>query len=172
MTLVLLTWTPGPHDDHVYSRRSWTDDVVAPTLAGRPVRSTWGVGRHRHGIGPGSLAVLHRQGSHGRGILARGEVTSEVMVGERTRTPGRVTRYVAVTWTQAVPVDLRLDVADLELAVPQVAWRHVYSSGRTLPAVAAEALLAEWGAHVGHPGTLEAVRRAVAEAGDGRSRDT
>lgn len=146
--LVLMTWNPGPDDAHVYSPATWARDVVAPCRAGRPVPSTWGVGRHRHGIGPGVPAVLHRQGAHGRGLVARGEVTSDVMTGERTRTPGRVTRYVEVVWTQAVPVEDRLDVADLELTAPDVGWRHVYSSGRTLAPDLAAALLAEWEAHV------------------------
>lgn len=148
MGLVLLTWNPGPDDDHVYDPAAWVRDVVAPCRAGSPVASTWGVGRHRHGIGPGDAAVLHRQGAHGRGLVARGEVTSPVLTGERTRTPGRITNYVELVWHEAVPVDLRLDVADLELAVPDVGWRHVYSSGRTLAPDLGAALLAEWDAHL------------------------
>lgn len=164
VSLVLLTWNPGRDDDHVYDRRSWAADVVAPLLAGRSVRSTWGVGRHRHGIGPGTGAVLHRQGAHGRGIVARGEIVSGVLTGERTRTPGRITNYVELEWTEAVPVELRLDLADLELAVPDFAWRHVYSSGRTMPADAARAVLAEWAAHLADPVVRETARTLVRDA--------
>jgi hypothetical protein len=148
-----MTWNPGCDDDRVYDRGAWVTDVAAPCLAGRPVASTWGVGRHRNGIGPGVCALLHRQGQHGRGIVARGTVTSDVMTGERTRTPGRITNYVEVTWTEALPVELRLDLSELEQAVPDYGWRTIYSSGRLLPDPVARSVLREWDALYAHPGT-------------------
>lgn len=141
---LLLTWNPGPDDDHAYDPESWDAEVVAPCVAGVGADSTWGVGRHRTGVGPGVGALLYRQGAHGRGIVARGVVTSEVLVGERTRTPGRITRYVGLRWTEAVPIERRLDLRDLELAVPDFGWRTVYSSGRTLPPAVRDAVLEEW----------------------------
>lgn len=157
-----MTWNPGRDDARVYDRRSWVHDVVAPCLAGRPVASTWGVGRHRTGITPGVPALLHRQGQHGRGVVARGTVTSEVMTGERDRTPGRTTNYVEVVWDQAVPVELRLDLAELEQAAPDYGWRTIYSSGRLLPAPVAAAVLDEWDALVRHAGTRRAALALVA----------
>lgn len=154
MTL-LLTWNPGDDDDHVYSPATWVDEVVAPCRDGVPVESTWGVGRHRNGFGPGTPALLHRQGAHGRGIVARGSVTTGVQTGERTRTPGRTTNYVGVVWTQAVPVDRRLDIRELEEVAPDFAWRHVYSSGRLLPGAVAAAVVAEWEALLRHPATFD-----------------
>jgi hypothetical protein len=163
---LLLTWNPGPDDDHVYDRRRWVAEVVLPCLEGRPVASTWGVGRHRTGIGPGVPALLHRQGAHGRGILARGRVTSEVIRGERTRTPGRVTNYVELVWTEAVPVELRLDLAELEQVAPDFGWRTIYSSGRRLPESVGAAVLDEWSALVGHPGTRRETLRVAASYDD------
>lgn len=167
MAVVLMTWNPGRDDDHVYDRRSWSADVVGACLDGRPVASTWGVGRHRHGIGPGCVALLHRQGAHGRGIVARGAVTSPVLTGERSRTPGRSTNYVDVVWTEAVPIQLRLDLSELEQAVPDFAWRSIYSSGRLLPDHVAARVIHEWDALVAHPASRRAardlVRAAVAE---------
>ena len=164
MALLLLTWNPGKGDDHVYDRRSWAADVVVPCLDGQSVVSTWGVGRHRHGIGPGRVALLHRQGAHGRGIVARGSVTSEVLTGERTRTPGRTTNYVELVWTEAVPVELRLDLTELEQAVPDFGWRSIYSSGRLLPDEVSSPVLQEWDALVAHPGSRAAAREVVRAA--------
>ncbi len=168
MATVLMTWNPGPDDAHVYDRRSWLDEVVLPCLDGRPVVSTWGVGRHRHGIGPGCPALLHRQGAHGRGILARGEVTSTVLTGERTRTPGRVTNYVELVWTEAVPVELRIELDELAEIAPDFGWRTIYSSGRLLPGAVSTAVLDEWDALVRHPATRrEALALAASYAGRG-----
>ncbi len=157
-----MTWNPGRDDARVYDRRTWAAEVVAPCLAGQPVASTWGVGRHRTGIGPGVPALLHRQGAHGRGIVARGRVTSEVLTGERERTPGRTTNYVEVVWTQAVPVELRLDLVELEQVAPDYGWRTIYSSGRLLPAAVAALVLDEWDALVGHAGTRREALALVA----------
>lgn len=162
MSLVLMTWNPGRDDDRVYDPRTWLAEVVVPCLAGHDVASTWGVGRHRNGIGPGSAALLHRQGAHGRGVVARGSVTSEVLTGERTRTPGRVTNYVEVVWTEAVPIELRLDLTELEEAAPDFGWRSIYSSGRLLPAGVGAAVLREWDALVAHPGTRREAEALVA----------
>jgi hypothetical protein len=164
--LVLMTWNPGDDDAYVYDRRTWVSEVVAPCLAGRPVASTWGVGRHRNGIGPGSPALLHRQGAHGRGVVARGSVTSEVMTGERTRTPGRTTNYVEVLWTEAVPIELRLDLVELEQVAPGFGWRTIYSSGRLLPEAVSAAVLDEWDALVRHP-TTRTETAALAASYDG-----
>lgn len=155
---LLLTWNPGPDDDRVYDGARWSAEVVAPCAAGEVVASTWGVGRHRHGIGPDQPAVLHRQGVHGRGIVARGVITSGVLTGERDRTPGRVTNYVELQWHEAVPVDLRLDLDDLQPLTPDFAWRHVYSSGRRLPPSTAEVVVAEWQAHLREPVVADALR--------------
>ena len=163
---VLMTWNPGRDDARVYDRRSWATQVVAPCLAGRPVASTWGVGRHRTGIGPGVPALLHRQGAHGRGIVARGSITSEVLTGERDRTPGRTTNYVEVVWTQAVPVELRLDLVELEQVAPDYGWRTIFSSGRHLPEPVGALVLDEWDALVGHAGTRREALALVASYGE------
>ncbi len=140
MHAVLLTWNPGPDDDYVWSPEAWDREVVAAIAASGPVATTWGVGRHVNGIGPGDAAFLYRQGQHGRGIIARGVIRSTPWTAphwdpDRSRR-GAATRIVDVDLHEALPLDLAIEVDELEAVLPEFPWRKVYSSGRrTSPAV-------------------------------------
>jgi hypothetical protein len=149
MSFVLLTWNPGPDDDHVWSPDEWLAVMVAPHLAGRVVETTWGVGRHRNNIGLGDTAFLYRQGQHGRGIVARGVIQTSPESGVRPgRARGRITNFVHVSWQESVPIDLAIEVDELEALGPEFPWRQVYSSGRQLPPEVGRRLTAAWADHV------------------------
>ncbi|WP_409330826.1 HNH endonuclease [Trujillonella humicola] len=47
-------------------------------------------------------------------------------------------------WSEFLPLDRMITVAELEAAAPQFGWRTVYSSGRTVPAEVAARLEALW----------------------------
>ena len=76
MRHVLLTWNPGRDNDQQWSPEEWEADMVARFSEGRTRDSTWSVGNRVHGIEPGDRAYLLRQGTHGRGLVAVGEITS------------------------------------------------------------------------------------------------
>lgn len=151
MHAVLLTWNPGPDDDYVWSPEKWEREVVDAIEANGPVATTWGVGRHVNGIDPGDTAFLYRQGQHGRGIVARGVIRSTPWAAphwdpERSRR-GAATRIVDLELVEAVPLDAAIEVAELEMAMPEFPWRKIYSSGRRTPSSVTERLLHLWRLH-------------------------
>lgn len=152
MPAVLLTWNPGPDDGHRWNPEQWAATVVAACRAGDGFATTWGVGQHVHGIGPGQVAYLYRQGVHGRGIVAGGAITSDPWRGPHPQRPGWTRNHVDVRWHQAVSLDDAVRVADLEQAVPGFGWRQVYGSGRRVPAPAAEQLARAWAERVADVG--------------------
>ena len=152
MHAVLLTWNPGPDNSFVWSPQQWEAAMVEPTQQGRTVATTWGVGNHVNGIGPGDEAYLYRQGSWGRGIVARGVIRSAPWAAphwdEQKARQGLVTHCVDVEWQDAVPVDVAVDVDQLEALIPEFGWRKVYSSGRRAPAMVTAKLRQAWEMHV------------------------
>jgi hypothetical protein len=142
MHFLLLTWNPGPLDDHVFTPEQWNDRLVAPYLRGETVTTSWGVGRHVNDIEPGDVAFMYRQGQWGRGIVARGILLSRPWAAPNQARAGRVTNHVDVEWQEAVEVD------ELEALAPEFGWRQVYSSGRQLPAATGEKLSREWQEHL------------------------
>jgi len=150
MSFILLTWNPGPDNDHVWTPAAWNEAMVLPHLAGQVVETTWGVGRHRHNIGLGDTAFLYRQGQHGRGIVARGVIQTSPERGLRPdRARGRTTNFVHVSWHESVPIDLAIEVEELEALGPEFPWRQVYSSGRQIPPRVGGRLARAWTEHVG-----------------------
>jgi hypothetical protein len=145
---LLLTWNPGPLDEHVFTPEAWHDALVAPYLRGETVTTSWGVGRHVNNIEPGDVAFLYRQGRWGRGIVARGIIRSHPWAAPHWARPGGTTNHVDVEWQESVPVEVSLDLADLETLAPEFAWRQVYSSGRQLPAATAAKVSRDWKEHV------------------------
>lgn len=151
MHAVLLTWNPGPDNTHVWSPEAWEAAIVRPTQHGQAVATTWGVGNHVHHIGPGDEAYLYRQGSWGRGIVARGVIRSRPWAAphwdEAKARQGVVTHCVDVEWQDAVPVEAAIGVHQLEALVPEFGWRKVYSSGRRTPAGVTAGLRQVWEMH-------------------------
>jgi hypothetical protein len=132
MRHILLTWNPGPDNDEQWSPEQWDSDMVLGTAAGQSYDGRWSVGNRVQGIEPGDRAYLLRQGTHGRGVVAIGEITSEPFTAESWREDGGTAQYVDVTWLEAVPLDERIDIQDLKSAIPEFGWDTVYSSGREI----------------------------------------
>lgn len=143
MRHILLTWNPGPDNDEQWSPEQWDSEMVLGTATGQGYEGRWSVGNRVQGIEQGDRAYLLRQGAHGRGIVAIGEITSEPFTDESWREDGGTAQYVYVTWLEAVPLDERIDIRDLKAAIPEFSWDSVYSSGREVTAHGA-ALEALW----------------------------
>jgi hypothetical protein len=129
MRHILLTWNPGPDDDQQWSPEQWEIEMVNGTAKGHSCDGRWSVGRRVQGIDPGDRAYLLRQGTHGRGVVAIGNITSKPRSDESWRGDGRTAQYVFVTWLEAVPLEQRIDIRDLQAAIPEFKWDRVYSSG-------------------------------------------
>lgn len=106
--------------------------MVEGTSESRTLDGGWSVGNRVQGIEPGDRGYLLRQGAHGRGVVAIGEITSEPFTDESWRDDGGTAQYVDVTWLEAVPLDERVDILSLKLAIPEFQWDNVYSSGRDI----------------------------------------
>jgi hypothetical protein len=132
MRHILLTWNPGPYNDEQWSPGQWESDMVEGTSESKTYDSRWSVGNRVQCIEPGDRAYLLRQGTHGRGVVAIGDITSEPFTDESWRGDGGTAQYVYVTWLEAVPLDQRIDIQDLKAAIPEFKWDNVYSSGREI----------------------------------------
>jgi len=129
---ILLTWNPGPDDDEQWSPEEWQIKMVEGTSEGRTYESDWSVGNRVQGIDAGDRAYMLRQGTHGRGVVAVGKITSAPFTDASWREDGRTAQYVYVTWIEAVPLNQRVDIEDLKAAIPEFEWGKVYSSGRDI----------------------------------------
>ncbi len=130
MRHILLTWNPGPDNDEQWSPEEWQTEMVEGTSEGRTYDNNWSVGNRVQGIDAGDRAYMLRQGTHGRGVVAVGEITSAPFTDASWREDGGTAQYVYVTWIEAVPLDQRVDIEDLKAAIPELKWNSVYSSGR------------------------------------------
>jgi hypothetical protein len=107
-------------------------EMVDGTSEGRTYDGRWSVGNRVQGIEPGDRAYLLRQGTHGRGLVAIGDITSEPFTDDSWRDEGRTAQYVYVTWLEAIPLEQRVDIHDLMAAIPALKWDNIYSSGRDI----------------------------------------
>ena len=130
MRHILLTWNPGPGNNEQWSPEEWDVDMVAGTAESHTYNGRWSVGNRVQGIEPGDRAYLLRQGQHGRGVVAIGDITSEPFSDESWREDGGTAQYVYVTWLEAVPLEERIDIQELKASIPEFNWDSVYSSGR------------------------------------------
>jgi hypothetical protein len=106
--------------------------MVDGTSEGRTYDGRWSVGNRVQGIEPGDRAYLLRQGTHGRGLVAIGDITSEPFTDDSWRNDGGTAQYVYVTWLEAVPLEQRVEIHDLMAAIPAFRWDNIYSSGRDI----------------------------------------
>jgi hypothetical protein len=132
MRHILLTWNPGPDNTEQWSPEQWDVEMVGGTSEGRTYDGRWSVGNRVQGIEPNDRAYLLRQGNHGRGIVAFGNVTSEPFTDDSWRDDGGTAQYIYVTWLEAVPLEQRIDIQDLKAAIPAFKWDSIYSSGRDI----------------------------------------
>jgi hypothetical protein len=132
MRHLLLTWNPGPHNDEQWSPEQWEIEMVDGTSEGRTYDGRWSVGNRVQDIEPGDRAYLLRQGTHGRGLVAIGDITSEPYTDDSWRDDGGTAQYVDVNWLEAVPLEQRVDIHDLKAAIPAFKWDNIYNSGRDI----------------------------------------
>jgi hypothetical protein len=128
---IVVTWNPGRDNDGDWSPHEW-DDMVARQRGGPIDSDRWCVGRHRNHIEPGDVCYLLRQGSFGRGIVARGSVESHPMAHLHGSESGRSTNFVEIDWTASLPLDDRITTEELFELVPGVKWSQIYQSGHII----------------------------------------
>lgn len=105
--------------------------MVQRTRDGEAHQSNWSVGQRVKGIEDGDRIFLLRQGEHGRGIVARGQVASEIYYDDGWREgDAREAGYVDVVWLEALPIADRIDLTELVQTIPEYGWKTVYGSGR------------------------------------------
>jgi len=138
---VLLGWNRALWDgwDKTY------EGAVDMVMSGAEYRARWSVGNRRD-VRPGTDAWLLRQGGP-YGLLGHGTVISEPFDDAHFAGHGSTSRYVEVAF------DVLLEEADilgrdqLDLAIPEIAWRHQFQSGNRIPRDVNERLLRLWHEH-------------------------
>lgn len=121
MTTILLTWNPDQF--HPYQNQ---------------LPLNWSTGNRVRGLTPGDHAYLLRQGTHGRGLVARAEITSEIYydVSWRDSSDGFLPT-VNVQWLDELPVSYAVSIEQLYDAIPSVSWNCVLASGQNVTAESA-----------------------------------
>lgn len=109
---------------------------------------TWGTGQNRDRIRPGDRLFLLRQGNRGRGIVATGRAADFIQRDPRFDPSSRSGNFVEVEWKLVLPLEDLLPTEELLIRVPGVPWKHIFSSGFTVPAASAGVLLSVWEEHV------------------------
>lgn len=137
----LLTYNP--------TRWDWTDReeiLEAIQSADDGFLYRWSAGPHPSRIGPGDEVYLLRQGPEPRGIIAAGEVVSQVHQDEHWDEEQRLANYVEVRWDTAVPVDDPLPLAALKEVAPSQHW-HPRAGGSQVKSEVADAVAQLWRDH-------------------------
>jgi 5-methylcytosine-specific restriction protein A len=139
MATFLLTWNPDGS--------GWPDadyaDAAESFAAGRTSANRWSTALRKSGIAIGDRAFLMRQ-RHERGVVASGTFASEIYEDEHWERAGATTTYAQVTFDALLPIEDRLDVADLKALVPGVYWDRLQGSGVLVPAPHDQALEQAW----------------------------
>jgi hypothetical protein len=130
------------------------------TAEGLEHEARWSVGNRVRGIEPGDRAYMLRQGIHGRGIVAIGEITSEPYSDDSWRDDGGTAQYVDVAWHEAVPLGERIEIHELETEVSGFRWDLVNSSGRDITEYGADLEELWWGQVSGAAPLLPVMRGA------------
>ncbi|MBE7323559.1 EVE domain-containing protein [Nocardioides sp. Y6] len=140
----LLTYNP--------TRWDWTDREetlrAIQTSKSRGFLHRWSAGPHPRRIGPGDEVYLLRQGPEPRGIIASGEVVSEVQQDKHWDEDQGLANYVEVRWTTAVAADDPLPLAALKEVAPGQNW-HPRAGGTQLRDDVVTAVDQLWRDHAG-----------------------
>lgn len=139
---ILLSWNRGVWDD-------WPDTyegTVNRLMSGDRYADRWSVGRRRD-VFPGTEAWLLRQGGP-YGLIGHGVVTSNTFVDAHFAQEGETSRYVTVEFDVLLNEEDILLRDELEIVLPEIAWRYQFTSGnRVAPAVNAR-LSKLWQDHI------------------------
>jgi|tagenome__1003787_1003787.scaffolds.fasta_scaffold20693878_2 5-methylcytosine-specific restriction protein A len=138
MATILMTWNPAGWHTDAY------DEWVERTQSGELVPEPWSVANRRYGVDRGDRALLLRQGDAGRGLVGIGAIQCPPYEDGHWSGDGRTAWYVDILWSEFLPLDRMITVAELEAAAPEFGWRTVYASGRTVPDGTASRLEDMW----------------------------
>jgi hypothetical protein len=119
--------------------------MVRATAGGSIDSNDWSVRSNLINIAPGDTAYLLRQGQHGRGIVAKGDVKSHPWQSPDIEEPGAWPKLIDIQWLESVRLADRIDVETLARVVPGVGWQSIYFSGFTVPDPSAQLLADAWG---------------------------
>ena len=113
--LFLLTWNPVELEmDWEEQSRQIADGALAV--------ERWSTGNRKSGMYPGDRLLFLRQVSE-RGIIAGGVAVTEIYPDKPWKKgKRRVAHYVDIDWREAVPVEDRLPIEDLERIAPGMNW--------------------------------------------------
>lgn len=123
------------------------DGWVQATAAGYEVEGRWSTGSTSQAIRLGDRAFLLRQGTRGRGIVAKGRFVSDVFQDDHWDDSGREANYADVLWDVVLDPTDRLPIEILQDALPSGHWQP-QGSGRRLTPTAASGLEDLWRRHV------------------------
>lgn len=135
---ILLGWNRALWDgwDETY------EGAVNMVMSGAEYRARWSVGTRRD-VRLGTDAWLLRQGGP-YGLLGHGTVVSEPFDDAHFARPDETSRYVEVAFDVLLEEADILDRDQLDLAIPEIAWRHQFQSGNRVPPDVNERLLRLW----------------------------
>lgn len=142
--VMILTWNP----DRFHWDEGEYRDLVEQTAQGVLVPGDWSTGSRIGGVGDGDRFVLLRQGSHGRGIVGSGTVTSDVFQTDAWDDSGGLSNYVEVLWERVVPVEDALPTDTLKSQLPETNWDRLQMSGTLLKPALAPRLAELWSDHL------------------------
>ena len=143
--VLILTWNPDKYhwDEDEYL------DLVQQTALGESVSgNNWSTGGRTGGVGDGDRFVLLRQGSHGRGIVASGMVTSDVWPSDAWDDSGGQSNYVNISFERVVPVEDALSTETLKEQLPEKNWDRLQMSGTLLEPELVPRLAQLWSDHL------------------------
>ncbi|MFH8249484.1 winged helix-turn-helix domain-containing protein [Microbacterium sp. B2969] len=138
---ILLGWNRDVWDD-------WPDTyegMVNRLMAGDRYTTRWSVGK-RLDVPPKTEAWLLRQGGP-FGLIGHGIVTSNTFVDAHFANDGETSRYVNVEFDVLLPESDLLPRDQLEHLIPEVKWRHQFTSGNRVPAPVNARLKQLWNGH-------------------------
>jgi len=139
---IILGWNRDLWDE-------WPDTyegTVNRLIAGDRYETRWSVGK-RVDVPPGTEAWLLRQGRP-FGVIGHGTVTSNTFIDAHFANAGETSRYVNVEFDVLLLEEDLLPREQLELLVPEVKWRHQFTSGNRVPATANARLKQLWTEHI------------------------
>jgi len=142
--VLILTWNP----DKFHWDEDEYQDIVHQTALGVSVPFDWSTGGRTGGVGDGDRFVLLRQGTHGRGIVASGMVTSEVFQTGTWDDSGGESNYVKISFERVVPVEDALPTETLKEQVPETNWDRLQMSGTLLKPELITRLAQLWSDHL------------------------
>ena len=149
--VLILTWNPDKFHWDKYEYQ----DIVQQTAQCEPVPFDWSTGSRVGGVGDGDRFILLRQGTHGRGIVASGTVTSEVFQSDAWNDSGGASNYVNISFELVVPVEDALPTETLKEQLPETNWDRLQMSGTLLKPELITRLAQLWSDHLAGVGQLD-----------------